>query len=165
MTARRLKNRQSTKMVGKTIQFGQVAAALIDAHGNKSKAARIIGCSPARLRKFIIDHPELNEVIRGAEDNLLDMAEENMSWAIERRDMSATMFYLKTKGKHRGYVTGQVHAVDQDNTILNPDRESVRSEIAKKLNLALQANGVDPAVFDTKLRKKDTAEVNTKDDN
>lgn len=50
------------------------------------------------------NNAKFREAIEDAEESNIDMAESKLKHAILNGDMTATIFFLKTKGKKRGYV-------------------------------------------------------------
>ena len=55
-------------------------------------------------------NPELREVKEEATGKMLDFAEAKLYQHIADDNLQATVFYLKTRGKHRGYVEKQEQA-------------------------------------------------------
>lgn len=47
---------------------------------------------------------ELDELLKEKEESMLDYAESKLMKAIQDDNLTATIFFLKTKGKNRGYV-------------------------------------------------------------
>ena len=56
------------------------------------------------MRNYIKRHPSLQTVIEETVELNLDLAESNLIAEIGNNNMTAIIFYLKTKGKHRGFV-------------------------------------------------------------
>ena len=54
--------------------------------------------------RYYKEDPELKEAVDEFSDVALDFAEEKLMKQIKDLDTTATIFYLKTKGKKRGYV-------------------------------------------------------------
>lgn len=78
--------------------------------GNITKAAVLLKVSPDRLRRFVRKSPRLSAEMEEAQEQLLDIAEDNLAEALEdadtvRKDI-ATKFVLKELGGRRGYGTG-----------------------------------------------------------
>ena len=57
-------------------------------------------------------HPSIKEAVDGALENLKDIAEHELARNITQGNMTAIMFFLKTKAKDRGYV----EKVEQEHT-------------------------------------------------
>ena len=52
-------------------------------------------------------YPELGEKLKDVEEGLIDFAETRLYEKVNDGDLTAIIFYLKTKGKKRGYIEGQ----------------------------------------------------------
>lgn len=65
---------------------------------------------------------QLDERLANVEEGLIDYAESKLMKAITDDNLTATIFYLKTKGKNRGYV----ERVEQEVTV-NPFEELMKS--------------------------------------
>lgn len=85
----------------------EVAAALDNAKGNISAAARSFGIARQTLYTFIEKNPTLKAALEDARESLLDSAESKLGEAIEKGEAWAVCFALKTIGKGRGYVEKQ----------------------------------------------------------
>lgn len=91
----------------------QVEAALRQTGGLRSGAAQRLGCSPAAITGYLRRHPQLEQVIAEVVESQLDTAEHGLLSAIREGNLSAIIFFLKCKGKHRGYVErGEVTGPD-----------------------------------------------------
>src|SRR5215467_7995587 len=87
----------------------QVEEALRKSGGIISAAAKILeaaggSCTPQTVRNYIKRYPSLQTVIEETVELNLDLAESNLIAKIGNKNMTAIIFYLKTKGKHRGFV-------------------------------------------------------------
>jgi hypothetical protein len=82
----------------------QVIDALVAADGAITIAAKRLGTSYRHLKKYIDASDKLTEVLHGIEEINLDAAESTLFAAIKEGNLTATIFYLKTKGKGRGYT-------------------------------------------------------------
>lgn len=47
-------------------------------------------------------------MMRDVDEGLIDLSESRLMQAINDGNLTAIIFYLKTKGKSRGYIEGQV---------------------------------------------------------
>lgn len=74
--------------------------------------------------------PELNSMLCEIEEGMLDFGESKLLAAINEGNLTAIIFYLKTKGKHRGYIEGQIVANINTNKSLSQE-EAI--EFLKKL--------------------------------
>jgi len=82
----------------------QVAAALRVSGGLKYVAAQKIGMTPSAMTCIFRRHPELNDVLDEVTEKTLDLAESKLVQKIRDGNLGAIIFYLKCKGKSRGYV-------------------------------------------------------------
>jgi len=80
-----------------------VEEALRASGGVVSDAAQKLGCSPASVRNYIRRHKSLQRVLEEVIEANLDLAESALLTAIAQGNMTAVIFYLKTKGRSRGY--------------------------------------------------------------
>jgi len=85
----------------------QIAEALVNSGGFVSRAASMLNVTSSAISKRIISSEYLQQVRREAEDEYLDIAEINLIERIREKDLGAICFYLKCKGKHRGYIEKQ----------------------------------------------------------
>ena len=76
-------------------------------------------CSPRTLRNYLKRHEELREIVADVVENNLDHAESTLLKAILEGNITATIFYLKTKGRDRGYIE-RLGYVDKDNAPADP---------------------------------------------
>jgi hypothetical protein len=82
----------------------QIEAGLRAAAGIISAAAVKLNCTPRTIRNYLDKYPELREVEAEILDQNLDLAETKLLTAIRDGNLTAVIFYLKTKGKPRGYT-------------------------------------------------------------
>jgi hypothetical protein len=60
-------------------------------------------CTPASVRNYIKRHPSPGRVVAEVVEQNLDLAEHKLLGFINEGNMTAVIFYLKTKGRERGY--------------------------------------------------------------
>ena len=121
----------------------QVADALRATGGIMTQAARLLKEATGlghlhksdMIRRYIEKHPELQEVMADIESRTLDLAETKLIAAMKhdgRKDhLRAVCFYLKHKGKGRGYV-GRQEVTGADGQALYPERHIDLSRLTDK---------------------------------
>jgi hypothetical protein len=80
--------------------------------GVVTTAAKQAGISRKTHYEWYNTDPEYKEAVDGLVDVALDFAESKLHKQIEGGDTTATIFYLKTKGKKRGYIEKTELSVD-----------------------------------------------------
>ncbi|MBQ7471573.1 MAG: hypothetical protein IJS97_04020 [Prevotella sp.] len=88
---------------------------------NVSQTCKALKISRNTFYEWRNSDKELDEALKEQEGSLLDYAEGKLLSAIQDDNLTATIFFLKTKGKKRGYV----EQVDQ-NFVKNPFEELMR---------------------------------------
>ena len=81
----------------------QVAEALRSAAGVRSAAASLLKCSPSTVKRYVDRSETLARIEGEIVEQIIDLAESRLVDAINDGNLTAIMFYLRTKGKHRGY--------------------------------------------------------------
>lgn len=95
--------------------------------GNVSMTCRAINIGRRTYYSWCEKDPEFKAEVEEIQESLIDMVESRFyKKMLEDGDTTSMIFYLKTKGKHRGYVERQ--QIDQ--RVLNIDP----SEILEKLD-------------------------------
>lgn len=82
----------------------QLIQALKLSGGMISVAAEKLSCSRQTIYSYLEKYPELREAKEDIEDKMLDLVEAKLISKINEGDMTGIIFYLKTKGKRRGYI-------------------------------------------------------------
>lgn len=72
--------------------------------GIVTTACKSVGISRQTHYEWMKEDAEYRSQVDGISDIALDFAESKLHKQIENNDTTATIFYLKTKGKKRGYV-------------------------------------------------------------
>lgn len=75
--------------------------------GIVTTAAKAIGIDRSTHYKWMDSDPEYKAAVDSIADIALDFAESQLHKQIGGGEVAATIFYLKTKGKKRGYVERQ----------------------------------------------------------
>lgn len=69
-----------------------------------STACKAVGIDRKTHYNWLKDDEEYKEAVEAIPDMALDFAENYLYKAIKDGNITATIFYLKTKGKDRGYI-------------------------------------------------------------
>ena len=73
-------------------------------HGIVSDACKSVGVSRVTYYDYYKTDKEFKTSIDEIEGSVLDYVEGKLFGLIEKGDVAATLFYMKTKGKSRGYT-------------------------------------------------------------
>ena len=100
--------------------------ALEDALGIVTMACKTVGLDRSTHYEWLKTDEEYKEAVNNVGDIALDFAESKLHQSIKNGSDTATIFYLKTKGKKRGYV--ERSEIDQTNhfpgiSIIMPEGE------------------------------------------
>ena len=79
-----------------------------------SQAQAGLGSALSRLMVVVERYPDLKDVLVEAREGALDLAESKLIKLIKEGNLTAIIFFLKTQGKHRGYVERQELEVATD---------------------------------------------------
>ena len=90
-----------------TYKAEQIIEALKTAKGLKSHAAKALGCSRNTIDKYIKDYPTVATAYAEVNEKTIDDVESKLLNQIDDENITAIIFYLKTKAKHRGYIERQ----------------------------------------------------------
>jgi hypothetical protein len=90
----------------------KIIEAMRASRGMIATAARLLGCSRQTVYDAIARHPEINSVVAGERELMLDNAELKLQEAIDNGESWAIRFYLSTQGQSRGYI--ERPQVDED---------------------------------------------------
>lgn len=80
---------------------------LHEAFGNISKACNAIGISRTTIYQWMKDDADFEDAVKNIDEYIIDTVENHLLNQIKDGSTPATIFYLKTKAKHRGYVEKQ----------------------------------------------------------
>lgn len=75
--------------------------------GIVTTACKAVGISRKTYYNWINEDPEFNKAVKDIEDIALDFSESQLLGQIREGNTTATIFYLKCKGKKRGYIEKQ----------------------------------------------------------
>lgn len=85
------------------LTVARVASALKRARGLHAQAAQILGCGREEIVALSSRSKRLRELAEEIAATNVDLAEGKLLKAVEEEKLGAVTFYLKTKGKARGY--------------------------------------------------------------
>lgn len=96
------KNKSSERLTKKQKRFIEVYSG--PALCNISATCEKVGVSRRNFYYWKQKNEKFREAIEDAEEQNIDLAETKLKRAVLDGDMTAIIFFLKTKGKKRGYV-------------------------------------------------------------
>lgn len=80
--------------------------------GVVTAACKAVGVGRTTFYGWLKDDPDFAKEVDDIQNIALDFAESQLHKQIKRGNTSATIFYLKTKGKKRGYIERQEIQMD-----------------------------------------------------
>ena len=75
--------------------------------GVVTTACKIVGIDRTTFYRYLKDDPDFAKEVQDIEDIAIDFVESQLFKQIKEGNTTATIFYLKTKAKKRGYVERQ----------------------------------------------------------
>ncbi len=81
--------------------------------GIVSTACEKVGVDRKTHYNWLKDDAEYKDAVRAIEKRTIDFAESHLHALIKDKNPAATIFFLKTKGKNRGYVERQEIEVNE----------------------------------------------------
>lgn len=87
-------------------------------------------CGRKTFYEYLKKRPAILEAYEDEKESMLDMAEESLFGLVQEGELGAICFFLKCKGKHRGWVEKQ----EVDMSLKQPP----------KVELILNASGIAP---------------------
>ena len=75
--------------------------------GVVTTAAKMVGLDRTTHYRWLEDDEDYKLTVKSIEDVAIDFAESQLHKQIKKGSTPATVFYLKTKGKRRGYIERQ----------------------------------------------------------
>lgn len=94
--------------MNKKATIKQIAEALQLSGGFQTPAADMLGITQSAISRRIKSSAELKKIVAEIENQHLDRAESALMAKIGDKDLGAICFYLKCKGKNRGYIEKQI---------------------------------------------------------
>ena len=111
--------------MNKTAQHKKaILEALEQSLGVVTSACKKVGVGRTTFYGWLADDKEFAEQVQDIENVALDFAESQLHKQIKDGNPSSTIFYLKTKGKKRGYI----ERMETENTNKNLDLSNLTDE-------------------------------------
>jgi hypothetical protein len=89
------------------ITAAEIGPLITETNGNVAAIARRFGCARSTIQSRIDKSPGLKALLEDARQGMVDIAESALYKRIYEGDITAIIFFLKTRGKDRGYVERQ----------------------------------------------------------
>lgn len=97
--------------------------------GVVTTACKSTNLSRSQHYKWMEEDEDYRNAVKELNEVAIDFAESKLHKLIEEKDTAATIFYLKTKGKHRGYVERVENMIgDIEQPLFGPDSENEETE-------------------------------------
>jgi len=109
----------------------KIIAAIKESKGFLTLAAQKAGVSYITVWRYTQDFPLVKQAVEEAKETMTDFVESKLFEEIRKGNTACIIFYLKTKGKSRGYI--ERHEISGEGG--NPIKTEiiVRDDTAKKL--------------------------------
>ena len=91
--------------------------ALTGTAGVYASIAQNLDADRSTVSKYLLRHPEMMQFVEQEREKMIDLAENKLFKKINNGEWLPTQFFLKTKGKDRGYV--EKHEVEHSGEIDN----------------------------------------------
>lgn len=103
--------------VGKRYDITTIKKAILGSKGMVQVVADRLGCEWHTAKRYIEQFEETKIAFQNENESMIDFAESKLFQAISEEDLTAIIFYLKTKGKNRGYIEKVLNEVESKNVI------------------------------------------------
>lgn len=107
-----------------------ILEALNNSLGVVTDALNSTNLSRTQFYKWMKDDPDFKADVEEVQNVAIDFAESQLYSLISEKNPTAVIFYLKTKGKHRGYI----ERIENVNSQKDPFSEMTDEEIKNRLN-------------------------------
>lgn len=121
-----------SQRANKTQQYKKkLLAALEQSLGVVTTACRKVGVNRCTYYDYYNNDPEFRKAVNELSEVALDFAESQLHQQIQGGNTAATIFYLKTKGKRRGYIERQeITGPDGDDFQFNINIVDAKSDVS-----------------------------------
>lgn len=115
----------------------EVAKAIEQSKGILAVAARSLSCNRGTVDNYIKRYPTVKKAFDEANETTIDFVESKLLKNIDDGDTASIIFFLKTKGKNRGYVERQ--------EISGKDGGAIEHDVKSSIVIYIPDNGRDVA--------------------
>ncbi len=117
----------------KKLTEAKILAAMENSGGILTVISNRLGVHRATLSKYVRENPSLQERLAIEIESSIDIVESSLMRLIREGNVAATIFFLKTKAKQRGYIERQEVQNVQPSTIeITPDEAAYFDEKTTK---------------------------------
>lgn len=88
---------------GVPIDREKLKEVIIKQNGNLTRVALSFGCARNSIKRIVATDPEIKEVLEEARERVCDEVEDAFTKRAIAGDTTASIFFLKTRGRDRGY--------------------------------------------------------------
>ncbi len=93
------------------------------------------------VERYVHKWESCEEAVKAEKEAMLDLAENNIFKALTQNDLATSKWYLRMKGKERGYIeTQEIHNVNADPLNINLQGELFSEEELKGCSMVEVAN-------------------------
>lgn len=137
-----------------TVNKNKFVDAMKKCNGIIYKACEKCGISRGTYYKWFNDDPEFASKMTEISESCVDMAEDSLMNQIQNGNVVATIFYLKTKGRQRGYIEN----VDVNTNVKIEKHITIDDARSKIRSLMSDCMDIDDAVIVEPKRLADDGE-------
>ena len=128
------KKKSVVKRSNTTNKIQQTKKALLEALGQTlgvvRSACKIVGIDRSTFYKYVNEDEKFDAEVKDIGESAIDFAESKLYEQIRENNTTSTIFYLKTKAKHRGYVekTEIEHSGEIKEVVVNINKGNKKEE-------------------------------------
>jgi hypothetical protein len=131
ISEKKTSEKKQTSAIKKKLNKIALLQALEKSLGIVSSACKAVGISRETFYAYMKEDDVFNKQVKDLENVSLDFVESKLFKRIESGSDACTIFYLKTKGKNRGYV----ERIETINQIVENIDNKTEAELLKELDL------------------------------
>lgn len=76
----------------------------LDVNGSVARTAQALNCTQRTVYNYLIKYPDLQEQLDDFNEKQIDLVESKLMELISEGNITAIIFFLKCRAKHRGYT-------------------------------------------------------------